>query len=112
MLLSSVQKRALFKLAVDLAKADKQIHGNEVALLSSLQEELNVSNEDLEETSYTSDLNVKSLANNKVSNTTNSVNTKKKVNKRATKRCAVESLTIPVTRIQKALSGCKTSPIT
>ena len=40
-----------------------------------------VSNEDLEETSYTSDLNVKSLANNKVSNTTNSVNTKKKVNK-------------------------------
>ena len=35
-MMSPVQKRAVFKLAVDLAKADKQIHGNEVALLSSL----------------------------------------------------------------------------
>lgn len=54
MLLSSVQKRALFKLAVDLAKADKQIHGNEVALLSSLQEELNVSKEELDMIHYMS----------------------------------------------------------
>lgn len=42
-ILNQIQKRAVFKLAVDLAKADKQIHGNEVALLNSLQDELNMS---------------------------------------------------------------------
>ena len=47
-ILNQIQKRAVFKLAVDLAKADKQIHGNEVALLNSLQDELNMSKEELD----------------------------------------------------------------
>lgn len=53
-LLNQIQKRAVFKLAVDLAKADKQIHGNEVALLNSLQGELNVSKEELDMIHYMS----------------------------------------------------------
>ena len=52
--LNRIQKRAVFKLAVDLAKADKQIHGNEVALLNSLQDELNVSKEELDMIHYMS----------------------------------------------------------
>ena len=31
--LTDIQKRALFKIAVDLVKADKQIHRDEVTLL-------------------------------------------------------------------------------
>ena len=54
LLLSVVQKRAIFKLAVDLAKADKQIHGNEVALLNSLQDLLKVSNDELDMIHYMS----------------------------------------------------------
>ena len=53
-ILNQIQKRAVFKLAVDLAKADKQIHGNEVALLNSLQDELNVSKEELDMIHYMS----------------------------------------------------------
>lgn len=53
-LLNRIQKRAVFKLAVDLAKADRQIHGNEVALLNSLQEELNVFQEELDMIHYMS----------------------------------------------------------
>ena len=52
--MSPVQKRAVFKLAVDLAKADKQIHGNEVALLSSLQGELGLGREELDMVHYMS----------------------------------------------------------
>ena len=52
--LTRVQKRAVFKLAVDLAKADKQIHGNEIALLNTLQEELSVSKEELDMIHYMS----------------------------------------------------------
>ena len=53
-ILNQIQKRAVFKLAVDLAKADKQIHGNEVALLNSLQDELNMSKEELDMVHYMS----------------------------------------------------------
>ena len=53
-MMSPVQKRAVFKLAVDLAKADKQIHGNEVALLSSLQGELGLGREELDMVHYMS----------------------------------------------------------
>ena len=52
--ITPVQKRAVFKLAVDLAKVDRQIHGNEIALLNSLQADLNVTKDELEMIHYMS----------------------------------------------------------
>lgn len=52
--MTPVQKRAVFKLAVDLAKVDRQIHGNEIALLNSLQADLNVTKDELEMIHYMS----------------------------------------------------------
>lgn len=53
-ILNQIQKRAVFKLAVDLAKVDRQIHGNEIALLNSLQTDLNVTKDELEMIHYMS----------------------------------------------------------
>ena len=53
-ILNQIQKRAVFKLAVDLAKVDRQIHGNEIALLNSLQADLNVTKDELEMIHYMS----------------------------------------------------------
>lgn len=53
-ILNQIQKRAIFKLAVDLAKVDRQIHGNEIALLNSLQTDLNVTKDELEMIHYMS----------------------------------------------------------
>lgn len=52
--LSDVQKRALFKLAVDLVKADKQIHRDEVSLLDKLQSACNIDATDIEFIHYIS----------------------------------------------------------
>ena len=52
--MTPVQKRAVFKLAVDLAKVDRQIHGNEIILLNSLQEALSVTKEEIEMIHYMS----------------------------------------------------------
>ena len=52
--MTPVQKRAVFKLAVDLAKADKQIHGNEVSLLNSLQYSLDLAQDELDMIHYMS----------------------------------------------------------
>jgi len=46
--LSSIQKRAIFKIAVDLVKADYQIHGNEVDFLEQLQRKYAVPADDLD----------------------------------------------------------------
>mgnify|MGYP003466249646 FL=1 len=45
--LNSVQKRALFKLALDIVKADKQIHLNEVSVLNDLQDSCEITDEDM-----------------------------------------------------------------
>ena len=52
--LTEIQKRALFKLAVDLVKADKQIHRDEVALLDRLQRTCGIDAGDLEFIHYIS----------------------------------------------------------
>ena len=52
--LSNAQKRALFKLAVDIVKADKCIHSNEVSFLNRLQTMCGVSGDDLELIHYIS----------------------------------------------------------
>ncbi|MBQ9138502.1 MAG: hypothetical protein IJX65_07705 [Alistipes sp.] len=52
--LTDVQKRALFKLAVDLVKADKQIHKDEVSLLDRLQRACGIGVSDLEFIHYIS----------------------------------------------------------
>lgn len=52
--LTSVQKRAVMKLAVDLAKADRQIHGDEVTLLNSYQQQLGLDDGELEMIHYLS----------------------------------------------------------
>lgn len=52
--LSSAQKRALFKLAVDIVKADKCIHSSEVSFLGRLQAMCGVSGEELELIHYLS----------------------------------------------------------
>ena len=52
--LSDIQKRALFKLAVDLVKADKQIHKDEVSLLDNLQRACDIGVSDLEFIHYIS----------------------------------------------------------
>ena len=48
MRLSPVQNRALFKLAVDLVKADDQIHYDEMAILHELQLRCNIASEEIE----------------------------------------------------------------
>ena len=45
--LNSVQKRALFKLALDIVKADKQIHLNEVSVLNELHHTCHITDEDM-----------------------------------------------------------------
>ncbi len=52
--LTDIQKQALFKIAVDLVKADKQIHRDEVALLDRLQRTCGMSVGDLEFIHYIS----------------------------------------------------------
>ena len=47
MKLSTIQSRALFKIAVDLVKSDSQIHCDEIAELQKLQENFNL---DIDET--------------------------------------------------------------
>ena len=54
LVLTEIQKRALFKLAVDLVKADKQIHRDEVALLDRLQRTCGIDAGDLEFIHYIS----------------------------------------------------------
>lgn len=48
MLLTPVQNRALFKLAVDLVKADDQIHYEEMTTLHQLQQQCNIQTEEIE----------------------------------------------------------------
>lgn len=50
--LSKSQKRALFKIAMDLVKIDKQIHGNEVLALKQLQKQLNINQEEIDLAHY------------------------------------------------------------
>ena len=52
--LTAMQKRAAMKIAVDLAKADRQIHGSEVALLNDCQKELGLTDDELEMIHYLS----------------------------------------------------------
>jgi uncharacterized tellurite resistance protein B-like protein len=42
MKLSSIQRRALFKIAVDLVKSDSQIHCDEIAALQRIQEDFDL----------------------------------------------------------------------
>ena len=52
--LTTMQKRAVMRLAVDLAKSDKQIHESEVALLNECQRVLCLSSDELEMIHYLS----------------------------------------------------------
>ncbi len=52
--LNKVQKRALFKMAVDMVKIDNRIHRNEVSVLDALQRICEIDNEELELIHYTS----------------------------------------------------------
>ncbi len=52
--LGATHKRSLFKVAVDLMKADNQIHGNEIALLGQLQEACDMPASGLEMMHYVS----------------------------------------------------------
>lgn len=52
--LNKVQKRALFKIAVDMVKIDNRIHRNEVSVLDTLQHICRIDNEELELIHYTS----------------------------------------------------------
>ncbi len=54
LILTAMQKRAAMKIAVDLAKADRQIHGSEVALLNDCQRELGLTDDELEMIHYLS----------------------------------------------------------
>lgn len=51
--LSDVQKRSLFKVAVDLVKVDKQIHRNEISLLDELQRVCDINDQAMEMIHYT-----------------------------------------------------------
>ena len=53
-ILNNAQKRALFKLAVDMVKADKYIHSNEVMFLNDLQQSFGIAGEELELIHYIS----------------------------------------------------------
>lgn len=48
------QKKSVFKIAIELVKADNQIHRNEVALLDDLQARFRLSQEELDATHYIS----------------------------------------------------------
>lgn len=50
--LTSLQKRSVFKIAVDLVKADSQIHKNEVVALRHLHESLGLSQEEIDMVHY------------------------------------------------------------
>ena len=50
--LTPSQKRALFKIAMDLVKIDNQIHGNEVLALEQLQTQLNINQEEIDLAHY------------------------------------------------------------
>ena len=52
--LTLLQKRSVFKIAVDIVKADNQIHKNELSLLSELQTSLDLQQEDLDMVHYAS----------------------------------------------------------
>ncbi len=52
--LNGAQKRALFKLAVDIVKADKCIHSNEVSFLDSMQKACGIQGSELELIHYLS----------------------------------------------------------
>lgn len=52
--LSSYQKQALLKIAVDLVKADNQIHRNEVAALNRLQRQYQITAEEVDLSHYLS----------------------------------------------------------
>ena len=46
--LNDVQKRALFKIAVDMVKIDNRIHSKEVSILDNLQSTCGISSEEIE----------------------------------------------------------------
>ena len=50
--LSPLKKRTVFKIAVDLIKADNRIHSKEINVLDSLQEELCLTQEEIDLTHY------------------------------------------------------------
>ena len=50
--LSPLKKKTVFKIAVDLIKADNRIHSKEINVLDSLQEELCLSQEEIDLTHY------------------------------------------------------------
>lgn len=50
--LSPLKKRTVFKIAVDLIKADNRIHGKEISVLDSLMDDLQLSQEDIDLTHY------------------------------------------------------------
>lgn len=53
-LLSYLQKRSVFKIAIELVKADKQIHKNEIAILDEFQLQFHLLQEDLDSIHYIS----------------------------------------------------------
>lgn len=53
-LLSPIQKRAVFKIAVELVKADKKIHSKEISVLDWLTTALDLSQQELDLVHYTS----------------------------------------------------------
>ena len=50
--LTPLKKRTIFKVAVDLIKADGRIHGKEIRILDELQSEMELSQEDIDLTHY------------------------------------------------------------
>lgn len=54
MTFTPIQKRAIMHLAVDLAKADRQIHAGEVSVLNECQRELGMTDDELEMIHYMS----------------------------------------------------------
>lgn len=51
---SPVQKRAILKIAIELVKADNRIHTKEISILDRLQDQLSLSQEELDIVHYTS----------------------------------------------------------
>lgn len=52
--ISLLQKKSIFKIAIELVKADNQIHKNEVAILDELQARFQLSQDELDATHYIS----------------------------------------------------------
>ena len=50
--LTPLKKRTIFKIAVELIKADDRIHSKEISFLERLQRELELSQEDIDLTHY------------------------------------------------------------